>query len=62
MQVLEMLYDLDLVSEDAFEAWASEKAQAEEDERIYLGRAQVFLKWLREVQEEEESESESGDD
>lgn len=62
MQVLEMLYDLDLVGEDAFEAWASEKAHAEEDERIYLGRAQAFLQWLREASEEEESESNSGDD
>ena len=58
-----MLYDLDLVGEDAFEAWASEKAHAEEDERIYLGRAQAFLRWLREAEEEEEeSESNSGDD
>ena len=57
-----MLYDLDLVGEDAFEAWASEKAHAEEDERIYLGRAHAFLRWLREAEEEEEeSDSNSGD-
>ena len=57
-----MLYDLDLVGEDAFQAWASEKAHAEEDERIYLGRAQAFLRWLREAEEEEEEEEESGSD
>ena len=62
VQVLDMLYDLDLVGEDAFEAWASEKANAEEDERIYLSRAQGFLRWLREASEEEESESNSGDE
>lgn len=62
MQVLYMLYELDLVGEDAFEAWASEKANAEEDERIYLGLAQTFLRWLREAEEEEASESGSGDD
>ena len=62
LQVLMMLYDLDLVGEDAFEAWASEKAHAEEDERIYLGRAQAFLQWLREASEEDDSEAESGED
>ncbi|KAK9827334.1 hypothetical protein WJX81_006406 [Elliptochloris bilobata] len=61
-KILEMLYDLDLVGEDAFQAWASEKAHAEEDERVYLGRAQAFLRWLREASEEDESESDSDDD
>lgn len=59
-QVLELLYDLEVVAEGAFLAWANEKAHASKEERAYLERAQAFLQWLREASEEEDTGSESG--
>ena len=57
--MLELLYDLEVVAEGAFLAWAGEKAHAEEEERAFLERAQAFLQWLREASEEEDSEDDS---
>jgi len=61
-QVLELLYDLEVVAEGAFMAWAGEKAHASKEERAYLERAQAFLQWLREASEEEDSGSDSGEE
>ncbi|MEW5304708.1 MAG: hypothetical protein WDW36_007300 [Sanguina aurantia] len=60
-QVLQQLYEVDVVSEDAFLAWAGEKAHADEDERVYLVKAQAFIAWLQEEDSDSEEEGEESD-
>ena len=65
-QVLQLLYDGDVMSEEAILSWAEEKESAEEDDKIFLRKARPFLSWLEEADsdsdsyesEEEESEEE----
>ena len=38
MQVLKMLYDKEIVAEEAILAWADEKESAEAHERVFLKR------------------------
>ena len=61
-QVLELLYDADVIEEDAFHKWAEEKRNADEEDRAFLARAAKFLQWLKEAEEEEEEEGEEDDD
>ena len=56
-QLLQQLYELDVVDEDAFAAWADEKAHADASERVYLEKAGPFLEWLRTADDEEEEGS-----
>ena len=46
-QLLEVLYEEDVVEEGAILAWASEKEFAEEAEKVFVDRAAVFLKVRR---------------
>ena len=62
MQVLQLLYDADVIEEDAFFKWADEKAHAEAEDRVFLAKAADFIKWLREAEEEEESDDEDDED
>lgn len=55
-QLLKVLYDLDVVSEEALVAWAKEKEMAEEQEKQFLRLAQPFLDWLQEAEEESDEE------
>ncbi|KAK9823996.1 hypothetical protein WJX72_006873 [[Myrmecia] bisecta] len=55
-EVCQLLYDNEVIGEDPFDAWAREKEHAEEDERVFLRKAQPFLDWLRTAETEEESE------
>ncbi len=60
--VFSMLYDTELVSEEAFVAWAEEKQLADASERRFLELAKPFMTWLEEAAEEsEESESEESE-
>ena len=61
MQVLKLLYDEDVVEEEAVIVWADEKEMAEEEERKYLRKATAFIAWLREAESEEETNSSSSD-
>lgn len=61
-QLLHKLYDLDIISEEAVLKWAAEKEHAEEDEKIYLRKAQPFLQWLREADEESDDEESDEED
>lgn len=61
IQVLQQLYEVDVVSEEAFLAWAGEKAHADEDERVYLHKAQAFIAWLQEEDSDSEEEGEDSD-
>jgi len=54
--VLQLLYDADVVEEDAFFKWAEEKAHADEEDRLFLAKAADFIKWLREAEEEEDDQ------
>lgn len=46
----------EVVAEEAFLAWADEKAHADEAERLYLNKAATFIDWLRTADEDEEEE------
>ena len=59
-QLLEVLYDKDVVEEDAFLQWAQEKEHGDEEDRIFLNKAQHFIDWLQAA--EEESDDEEGED
>lgn len=52
--VLHTLYDADVISEEAVQAWAKESKSA--DDQTFLKRAAPFLEWLAEAEEEEEDE------
>lgn len=54
--MLQLLYDADVVEEDAFFKWAEEKAHADEEDRLFLAKAADFIKWLREAEEEDDEE------
>lgn len=58
VQVLKLLYDVDILEEAAIMAWAAEKEHAEAHERLHLDKASEFVKWLREAEEEEDDEEE----
>ena len=62
MQVLQLLYDADVIEEDAFFKWAEEKAHADEEDRLFLTKAADFITWLKEAEEEEEGSEEDDDD
>ncbi|CAM6040484.1 unnamed protein product [Sphagnum compactum] len=57
-QVLHMLYDIDVVSEDAIIAWASEKQYADESDKVFLKQSEKFIQWLKEAPEEEDEDEE----
>ena len=62
VQVLQVLYDDDVLSEEALVAWADEKDNASEEERVFLSKAAAFMKWLREAESEEEEDDEDESD
>jgi translation initiation factor eIF-2B subunit epsilon len=53
-----MLYDIDVVSEDAIIAWASEKQYADESDKVFLKQSEKFIQWLKEAPEEEDEDEE----
>ena len=58
-QVLKLLYDEDVVSEEALLQWADEKEHASEDERAFLAKAAQLIQWLREADSESDAEGSS---
>jgi NDP-sugar pyrophosphorylase family protein len=65
-QLLKLLYQEDIVGEEALLAWAEEKTHADDDEKRFLRLAEPFLEWLQEAEEEssedEEEETESSEE
>ena len=59
-QMLKVMYELDILTEEALFVWAEEKALASEQEKKFLAMAKPFLDWLEEASSEEE-DSESDD-
>ena len=61
-QVLKMLYDADILSEEALFAWANAKrkellAESDGDARFF-GKAKPFIQWLSEASDEDSDEEE----
>lgn len=55
--ICHLLYDKDIISEEAFLTWAAEKEQAsEEEDKVFYSKAKVFIDWLNEADEDEDSE------
>ncbi|XP_021282066.1 translation initiation factor eIF-2B subunit epsilon isoform X3 [Herrania umbratica] len=53
-QILHLLYDKDILEEDAILRWADEKEGADESDKVFVQHAEKFLQWLREAEEEED--------
>jgi len=55
-QVLQVLYDRDIVSEDAIMAWAQEKKDADDNDKVFVKQSEPFIQWLKEAPEEDDDE------
>ncbi|PPS01539.1 hypothetical protein GOBAR_AA19122 [Gossypium barbadense] len=53
-QILHLLYDKEILQEDAILRWADEKEGADESDKVFLKRSEKFIQWLREAEEEED--------
>ena len=61
-QLLKLLYERDIIGEEAILAWAEEKAHADEEEKRFLRLAEPFLEWLQEAEEESSDDDEEEDE
>lgn len=52
-KVLEVLYDKDILTEEAILSWASEKQEADESDKVFVKQSESFIQWLQEASEEE---------
>jgi len=57
-QLLQNLYDFEVLEEDAILGWAAEQGEAEEEEQKYYKQCTQLLQWLAEASEESEGGSE----
>ncbi|XVF06549.1 hypothetical protein REPUB_Repub06bG0058700 [Reevesia pubescens] len=55
-QILHLLYEKEILQEDAILRWADEKEGADESDKVFLKRSEKLIQWLREAEEEEEEE------
>ncbi|KAG6773305.1 hypothetical protein POTOM_020570 [Populus tomentosa] len=53
-QILHILYDKDILEEDAILRWADEKKDAEESDKVFVKQSEKLIQWLREASEEED--------
>jgi len=60
--LLQLLYQQDIISEEAFLDWAREKENAEEEEKVLLNLAMPFIQWLEMAESEEEEEEDEEDE
>ena len=56
-----MLYDKDVVEEDAFLQWAQEKEHADEEDKVFLKKAERFIEWLQKAEEESDEDEDEED-
>ncbi|KAI3886443.1 hypothetical protein MKX03_036730 [Papaver bracteatum] len=56
VHILHKLYDKEVLVEEAILLWASEKEGADASDRVYVNKAQNFLKWLKEAEAEDEEQ------
>ncbi|KAL6635325.1 hypothetical protein ACP70R_027996 [Stipagrostis hirtigluma subsp. patula] len=52
-KILHVLYEKDIVSEDAILRWAEEKEHADESDKVFVKQSEAFIQWLKEAEEEE---------
>ncbi|KAK8541913.1 hypothetical protein V6N13_137506 [Hibiscus sabdariffa] len=55
-QVLHLLYDKEILQEDAILRWADEKEGADESDKVFLKRSEKFIQWLKEAEEEDDDD------
>ncbi|KAG2662457.1 translation initiation factor eIF-2B subunit epsilon-like isoform X3 [Panicum virgatum] len=55
-EILPILYDKDVVSEDAIMRWAEEKEHADESDKVFVKQSEAFIQWLKEAEEEDDEE------
>jgi len=60
--MLKVVYDAEVVSEEAILAWADEKQLADEEEKALVNKAARFLEWLRASDESSSGEEEEESD
>ncbi|XP_051122313.1 uncharacterized protein LOC127245460 isoform X2 [Andrographis paniculata] len=56
VQILHVLYDKDILQEDAILNWAAEKQEADESDKVFLKQAEKFIQWLNEAPEEDDED------
>ncbi|XP_071702394.1 translation initiation factor eIF2B subunit epsilon-like [Rutidosis leptorrhynchoides] len=56
VQILHLLYDKDIIQEEAILNWANEKEDADESDKVFVKQSEKFIQWLNEASEEEEEE------
>ncbi|KAL8090381.1 uncharacterized protein LOC141697203 [Apium graveolens] len=61
-QILHLLYDKEIIQEEAILNWASEKEEAEESDKVFVKKCESFIRWLNEASEEEDEASEEEDE
>lgn len=54
VQILHLLYDKEIIQEEAILNWASEKEGADESDKIFVKQSEKFIQWLNEASEEDE--------
>nr|XP_043607455.1 translation initiation factor eIF-2B subunit epsilon [Erigeron canadensis] len=54
VRIMQLLYDQDIIQEDAILNWAKEKEDADESDKVFLKQSEKFIQWLNEASEEED--------
>ncbi|XP_076881218.1 uncharacterized protein LOC143529278 [Bidens hawaiensis] len=54
VQILSLLYDKDIIQEEAIINWANEKEDADESDKVFVKQSAKFIQWLNEASEEED--------
>ncbi|KAK4282850.1 hypothetical protein QN277_014177 [Acacia crassicarpa] len=55
-KILSIMYDKDIIGEEAVLSWEDEKREADEADKVFVKQAQTFIQWLREAPEEDDDE------
>ncbi|KAG0601733.1 hypothetical protein M758_11G136100 [Ceratodon purpureus] len=55
-QILQEMYDKDIISEDAIMAWAKEKQDADDNDKVFVKQSEPFIQWLKEAPEEDDDD------
>ncbi|KAK3023622.1 hypothetical protein RJ639_043890 [Escallonia herrerae] len=54
VQILHLLYEKDIIKEEAILSWAAEKEGADESDKVFVKQSEKFIQWLNEASEEED--------
>ncbi|PWA43769.1 Armadillo-type fold [Artemisia annua] len=54
VRILQLLYDSDIIQEEAVLNWAKEKEDADESDKVFVKQSEKFIQWLNEASEEED--------